>query len=330
MLDADQLLQPVSDGDACGEALDYDLGFLELEMASQGKPGQQIGDTTAADEPPDWREVWRLGLELAGRSKDLRIGVLLTRSALSQSGFAGLRQGLELLAGYVEQFWPDLHPRPDAEDGDDQTVRLNTLANLCDPAGLMAEIRQVPLTASRQFGSFTLRDCIEAQRSQPGEIDPASVERAFGDTDPGQLDRAGADLDGALAAAIRLDAGIKQRVDITEAVRFDPLIALLRQGKELVDAHRPSAAPAAEIPEGTAPPTVVLSGEIRDRNDVIGMLDRICRWYRTNEPASPVPALLERAKRLVSKDFMALLLELAPEGAAHYRSIAGLAADESP
>ncbi len=43
-----------------------------------------------------------------------------------------------------------------------------------------------------------------------------------------------------------------------------------------------------------------------------------------------MPALLERAKRLVSKDFMALLLELAPEGAAHYRSIAGLAADESP
>ena len=330
MLDADHLLQPVDGSDACGEALDYDLGFLELEMASQGKPGQQIGDAVMAEELPDWREVWRLGLDLAGRSKDLRIGVLLARSALNQSGFSGLRGGLELLAGYVEQFWPDLHPRPDAEDGDDQTVRLNTLANLCDPAGLMAEIRLVPLTASRQFGNFTLRDCIEAQRTQPGEIDPATVERAFSDTDPGQLDRAGADLDAALAAAIRLDAGIKQRVDITEAVRFDPLIALLRQAKELVDAHRPSAAPAVSAPAEAAAPVSALSGEIRDRNDVIGSLDRICRWYRANEPASPVPALLERAKRLVSKDFMALLLELAPEGAAHYRSIAGLAADESP
>lgn len=330
MLDADHLLQPVDGSDACGEALDYDLGFLELEMASQGKPGQQIGDAVMAEEPPDWREVWRLGLDLAGRSKDLRIGVLLARSALNQSGFSGLRGGLELLAGYVEQFWPDLHPRPDAEDGDDQTVRLNTLANLCDPAGLMAEIRLVPLTGSRQFGNFTLRDCIEAQRTQPGEIDPATVERAFSDTDPGQLDRAGADLDAALAAAIRLDAGIKQRVDITEAVRFDPLIALLRQAKELVDAHRPSAAPAVSAPAEAAAPVSALSGEIRDRNDVIGSLDRICRWYRANEPASPVPALLERAKRLVSKDFMALLLELAPEGAAHYRSIAGLAADESP
>jgi len=330
MLDADHLLQPVDGSDACGEALDYDLGFLELEMASQGKPGQQIGDAVMAEEPPDWREVWRLGLDLAGRSKDLRIGVLLARSALNQSGFSGLRGGLELLAGYVEQFWPDLHPRPDAEDGDDQTVRLNTLANLCDPAGLMAEIRLVPLTASRQFGNFTLRDCIEAQRTQPGEIDPATVERAFSDTDPGQLDRGGADLDAALAAAIRLDAGIKERVDITEAVRFDPLIALLRQAKELVDAHRPSAAPAVSAPAEAATPVSALSGEIRDRNDVIGSLDRICRWYRANEPASPVPALLERAKRLVSKDFMALLLELAPEGAAHYRSIAGLAADESP
>ena len=70
-----------------------------------------------------------------------------------------------------------------------------------------------------------------------------------------------------------------------------------------------------------------LSNDIRDRNDIVGMLDRICRWYRANEPSSPVPPLLERAKRLVAKDFMALLLELAPEGAAQFRALAGLTAE---
>lgn len=329
MLDADHLLKPISDGDPCGDALDYDLGFLELEMASQGKPAQQIGaSATSEEEPPDWREVWRLGLDLAARSKDLRIGVLLTRSALSQSGFSGLRQGLDLLAAYIEDHWSGLHPRPDAEDGEDQTVRLNALANLLDPAGLMAEIRQVPLTASRQFGAFALRDWLETQRGQPGEVDPAVIERAFADTDPAMLDQASIDLEASLMAAMRLDAAVKQHVDIVDAVNFDPLTAVLRQSRQLVDSHRSSAAPAAAAADPAAPAAAAGSGEIRDRTDIVGMLDRICRWYRTNEPASPVPALLERAKRLVSKDFMALILELAPEGAAQFRSIAGLKADE--
>jgi type VI secretion system protein ImpA len=57
---------------------------------------------------------------------------------------------------------------------------------------------------------------------------------------------------------------------------------------------------------------------------VIGLLDRICQWYRTNEPSSPVPILLERAKQMVSRDFIELLMELAPDGAPQFRNVAGL------
>ena len=57
---------------------------------------------------------------------------------------------------------------------------------------------------------------------------------------------------------------------------------------------------------------------------MIGLLDRICQWYRTNEPSSPVPILLERAKQMVSRDFLALLMELAPDGAPQFRNVAGL------
>ncbi|MGX9147719.1 type VI secretion system protein TssA [Mesorhizobium sp. 128a] len=325
MLNVDQLSRPVSDGNACGDAVDYDLSFLELEMASQSKPAEQIGSSVISEQPPDWREVWRLGLDLAARTKDLRIGVLLTRSALSQFGFSGLRQGLELLAAYVELYWPQLHPRPDPEDDGDQTVRLNALANLCDPSALLAEIRQVPLTASRQFGTFTLRDWVEAQRSRPGQTDAATIGLAFANTDPDQLDHASAELEASLVAATHLDTSVKKHVD---SVGFDPLIALLRQNKDLVDLHRRAPHPTALPLTSVASADVPLPAEIRNRNDVIEMLGRISRWYQVNEPASPVPALVQRAKRLVSKDFMALLIELAPEGAAHYRSVAGLSADE--
>ncbi|RFB86574.1 hypothetical protein B5K11_28540 [Rhizobium leguminosarum bv. trifolii] len=328
MLDADHLLKPIRDGNACGDALDYDLSFLELEIASHGKPHQQIGDSIATEEAPNWTEVWRLGLDLSARTKDLRVGILLTRSALSQFGFPGLSQGLELLAAYVELYWSELHPRPDPEDDGDQTVRLNALASLCDLSGILAEIRQVPLTASRQFGAFTLRDWAGALRSQSAEVDRSTIELAFTDTDPLHLEQISTGLDASLAAATDLDASVRRHVASDEAVRFDPLIVLLTQAKDLVDVHRKRAQPAAAaspLPDSSKAP---YPDVIRNRDDVVEILGRICHWYQVNEPASPLSALLERAQRLVSKDFMALVKELAPEGVAQYRSIAGLAVDE--
>ncbi|MBX5230604.1 type VI secretion system protein TssA [Rhizobium sp. NLR9b] len=326
MLDVNQLLKAVSDDNPCGDALDYDLSFLELEVAAQGRPAQRMGDSVLAEEAPDWHQVWRLGLDLAVRIKDLRVGVMLARSALGQCGYPGLRQGIELLAGYVELYWSELHPRPDTEDCGDETVRLNALANLCDPSRLLAEICQVPVTASRQFGIFTLNDWMEAQRSRPSEINTGLIEMAFGDTDPAHLCQLNEELEASLAAALRLDASVKKHVNIIDAVRFEPLISVLRQGKDVVSRYWKSPQSAIMQPP-ILNDQIRHSEEIRDRKDVIRILDWICRWYHMNEPASPVPALLERAKRLVSKDFMALLVDLAPEGAAQYRSIVGVAAE---
>ena len=45
------------------------------------------------------------------------------------------------------------------------------------------------------------------------------------------------------------------------------------------------------------------------------MLDRITEYYNRNEPSSPVPLLVQRAKRLVSADFMAIIKDIASDGA---------------
>jgi len=54
--------------------------------------------------------------------------------------------------------------------------------------------------------------------------------------------------------------------------------------------------------------------EIRSRADVVMMIDRICAYYEAHEPSSPVPLLLQRARGLVDKRFIDILLELAPNG----------------
>jgi type VI secretion system protein ImpA len=66
-----------------------------------------------------------------------------------------------------------------------------------------------------------------------------------------------------------------------------------------------------------------ISGEVRSRADVSRALDRICDYYRRTEPASPIPLLLERARRLIDKDFMAILRDLTPGGLSEAEVFAG-------
>ena len=103
--DIDVYLKPISDAEPCGEALDYDLSFLELEMAARGRPAQELGSSVVVAEPPNWSEVDRLAGELSSQTKDLRVAVLAARAALNLEGLAGLRRGLEGLAIYVENYW---------------------------------------------------------------------------------------------------------------------------------------------------------------------------------------------------------------------------------
>lgn len=55
--------------------------------------------------------------------------------------------------------------------------------------------------------------------------------------------------------------------------------------------------------------------QIRSRQDVTAAIDAMCDYFRTHEPASPVPLLLQRAKRLTSMNFIELMHELAPNEA---------------
>ena len=72
-IDIDALIAPVSEDSPCGEDLEYDPKFGELERAAQGTPGQQMGDETSPEVPPDWSNVSEAAEALLGRTKDLRV-----------------------------------------------------------------------------------------------------------------------------------------------------------------------------------------------------------------------------------------------------------------
>ena len=69
----------------------------------------------------------------------------------------------------------------------------------------------------------------------------------------------------------------------------------------------------------------VAVGAIKSRQDAIRALDAVAEFFRRNEPSSPIPLFLERAKRLVSKDFLEVLADIAPEAVPQARAAGGLA-----
>ena len=67
--------------------------------------------------PARWRIVRDLASEaLSKHSKDLEIAAWLTEALVRSDGLIGFAAGSRLMAGFVENFWDELFPKPD-EDG---------------------------------------------------------------------------------------------------------------------------------------------------------------------------------------------------------------------
>ncbi|QBF33994.1 type VI secretion system protein TssA [Thalassococcus sp. S3] len=321
---------PIEDDPPCGEPLDYDLEFLDLEIMARGKPGQQTDGASVPGEPPDWASVLSLAEKLAARSHDIRLELLLSRAALQLEGLEGFAAALSRMASLVDTFWTDIHPCPE-DDETDETIRINALSEVVDPDGLLGALRDHILVDSQRFGRFSIRDWNTARHDEDAHEDLQRIEGAFAEGPTENNDLTAGHLAECEDALNRLETAVLNHVSSHEAPDFAPIYTVLSQMRALVTPY------CSEVPETSEPAsdggaeegqTGGSAGrgrrEIQNRDDIVETIDRICRWYRLNEPASPIPLLLNRARNLVSKDFMALMEELAPDGAPQFRHLAGI------
>lgn len=339
MVDLPLLITAVSADSPCGDDLEYDASFLELERAAQGLPERQMGDAVLAAEPPEWRKVRDLATSLFGRSKDLRIANYLVQSAIALDGFPGLTQGLALVRELLERYWEDLHPRLDSEDDNDPTFRLNALRGLTDET-LLQLLRDAPLVRSRAFGTVSLRAALNAsglQRFASETLNLEQVAGAFQNSEAEELESTRAALAEAQIHLAAIESEVSNRVDAAESIDLAPLKQSLRLALQLINEHAPHVngapadMPAAEsaandpLPQGAgnAPAAPRASAEITSREDVLKTLDRILAYYATHEPSSPVPVLLTRAKTLVTADFAAIVRNLIPDGLSQFENLRG-------
>lgn len=333
VVDVQRLLDTVSPDTPCGDDLEYDAAFLELERAAQGQPERQMGDAVLPAAPPEWRQVRDLSVELFKRSKDLRIANYFLQSAIALQGLPGLVQGLQLIRQLLAQYWDDLHPKLDAEDDNDPTFRINALAGL-NAEPVIHLLWGMPLISSRAFGSVSLRAALNAaglQRFASESLSSEQLGAAFQDCDGEQLEACRTAVNDAQSTLLSIEREVNERVGSARGADLGAIKQLLRHAVQILAEHAPQpgvASPyAGGVEEAVPTPPVAtpsrIAGEVGNRDDVLRSLDRILSYYARHEPSSPVPVLLSRAKSLVSADFATIVRNLIPDGFSQFEKLRG-------
>ncbi|MDR3443696.1 MULTISPECIES: type VI secretion system protein TssA [unclassified Dyella] len=346
--DLEPLLAPISDDAPSGENLEYDADFLALERAATVKAERVVGDSVKQAEEPDWDRVAERSQALLARSKDLRLATHLTTAWTRTAGLPGWTAGLALIRGLLEQHWDTVHPQLDAEDHDDPTTRVSSVAPIADPLSLLSHVRTTPFVQSPRLGPFSLRDLRIANGSlkisatdgddQVGLPTQTEIEACCLDCPYEQLAATASAVTEALEHAKAIDAIFNERVG-TAGPELKPLLSDAYELKSFLEAQRNLRSPqtstdganeeAEQVSAGTtAITTVVTKVGIQDTRDVLRCLDDLCEYYAREEPSSPVPLLLRRAQRLVGKNFLDLLKDLAPGGLDELQRVSGHGDDE--
>lgn len=347
-MDLEALLASHDEDSPSGENLEYDPAFIEMEIAAQPGEERQAGDEILAAEDPDFSDVAEKSMIVMQRSHDIRAATCYAGAVLNTEGLEAFALATSYIKGCLEQYWESCHPELDEDDDNDPTMRINAVKGLADEDTVLKSLRRAPLTDSRSFGRISLRDIQISTGESPmpagaeNVSDSASISAAFQDTDDDFLSAALAAANQALADVTAINKIFVEHTpgqgpdldDLAKALRqvIKPLSEYAAGDVEEVDeevAGEENVALAMATPiagtgggaGGGAP------GVISSPADVSAALDRIVGYYQRFEPSSPVPIILERAKRLVNADFMTIMKDMAPSGVDNVNLIGGLEDD---
>jgi type VI secretion system protein ImpA len=336
--DGHALLEPISPDQPCGVNLD-DAAVLSsldaLRLFGQARspeappdPEGEEKELSKARPPLEWERIRADALEGLTKSKDLRLLAYLGTALLRTDGLPAFATVLTTASQWLENYWPQVFPALD----EDAIARRNALNCFADPMAVVDRVWRLPLVASRQHGRYSLRD-IEIARGQaaPGPLeskpDEAAILDAFKELSLEDLTALDASVTAASAALTSIDAKMRSEGGPEVAPDFGPLVThfakLNRVCREQLTARAALGGEAAtEGADGGQ--AGFRSGAITSRGDAIRALDAVADYFRRHEPSSPIPLFVDRAKRLVAKDFLEVLADIAPDALAVARSAGGL------
>jgi type VI secretion system protein ImpA len=329
------LLQPLSADAPCGENLE------DSQLLGSFDAYRLFGQSVPFDPAPDWRMIENKAREALEQSRDFRLLAHLSAAALRTKGLEAFLGTLSVAAHWLDQYWDKVFPLVE----EDAILRKNALNSFADRMAIVDGVRRFPIVRHSQLGAFNLRHVeIVAGKLTPAESDgdvpdQVQIQAAFSASPVDALVQLLESVRTGLDALKRIESAMRERAGSQEAPTFDPLVTNLLQLQQiLVEAlgTHPDRASSSAAVDGAAPTqrdaaasgVSVPVGAIGSRQDAIRALDAVAAFFRQTEPSSPVPLFVERAKRLVGKDLLEVLADIAPDAVSTAKAAGGLRDEE--
>ena len=327
------LFDPITAEKPCGDNLEYaELAALDTfrvfgeSVSPDARPDPR--DPTKRLPPPPWDEIKSQALEALGKSKDLRLLAYLGTASLRTDGLPAFAEALTVASQWLQTYWSDVFPHIDG----DAVARRSALDYFADPMAVLEGLRRTPLVRHPRHGTFSLRDVEIATGQAPAreedvKYEEAQIHAAFDETSDAALEQLAQSASDAAGAIKNITATMAASGGPDAAPDLEPLSSLLVRIGRKVTMQRRLATDGSDAgaddgsPEADRPVAV---GAIRSREDAIRALDAVATFFRRNEPSSPIPLIVDRAKRLVAKDFLDVLADVAPDGISQARNAGGL------
>ena len=321
------LAKPLAGDKPCGVSLE------DTQLLASFDAYHLFGQTVPLQET-DWREIKAKSLEALEQSKDLRLLAHFAAAALRTDGWAGFLGSLHVAALWIKDHWDGVYPLVD----EDAILRKNALSSFADRMAIVDGVRRTPIIENKQLGRFALRD-IEIAK---GTLTPTPAEGEAEATPPTESEINAAlsttpleelrPLEQHFAAAIAdlqaIDSAMREYGGAASSPDFDSVMDVLGELrkilKEQVDSRGPASGEAGAESGGETEGGGKAVGGIKSRQDAIRAMDTIAAYFRQNEPSSPVPMFLDRAKNLVGKSFLEVLQDVTPDGVATAKSAGGI------
>lgn len=214
-------LEPFGDGLPVGEDPGYDDDFQRIR--------EEVNKLSGIDTSLICQLAEKL---LTATTKDIRVATFYCWARLHQDGEAGLADGMELLAGLLEQYGATLHP----QRARSRKAALEWLAGsrMLDSLSLYPEV--VPENAQRTIGALLIVD--NALRAEPEDVQP-------------QLRALYSALESRLMKAGGVDAVMPQNAgESAAAAQIAPELSRITSGQDLLAQARTLATYLRDRPEG--------------------------------------------------------------------------------
>ncbi len=320
-----KLLEPIEGPNPAGTYLRNEPGDDGLTVYDKIKKARtEVIDSLTGDRtPPDYAEVQKLAEgALAEQSKDIQLAAWLTEALLKRNGIEGLRDGLDLMLGLLEQFWDHLHPELEDGDAEMRAMPLNWVGDYLD-----VSVRFAPLT-NKGHGYFEYQEALSigyeaeanadsgkqsarAEAIEAGKLTIEEFDKAFtatpklwykqlvADTDScagtiDSLDRLGSEKFGSDAPSFRK---LRDALTDVQVVANQLLAKKLEVDPDPVEPEPTEEEEEEEVAATPEPAATQLSAEPSSRQDAASHVAAAARFLQRDNPTNPAPYLMLRGFR---------------------------------